>query len=73
MLSGLKIDPDSVYDDGALVMALGIASATLARARRQGALRFRRVGNRPLYLGRWILNWLEIGDSTSPQKGVARG
>jgi hypothetical protein len=71
MLAGLKIDPESVYDDGALVMALGIASATLARARRQGKLRFRRVGNRTLYLGRWILDWLEATDSAPPSQEAA--
>jgi hypothetical protein len=58
MLAGVKIEPEAIYDDGALVLALGIASAALVRARRQGQLRFRRVGNRSLYLGRWILDWL---------------
>jgi hypothetical protein len=58
MLAGVELQPDAIYDDGALVMSLGIASASLVRARRTGQLRYRRVGQRCLYLGRWVLDWL---------------
>jgi hypothetical protein len=58
MIAGLKIDPDTIYDDGTLVLALGVSSAALIRARSRGELRFRRIGQRPVYLGRWILDWL---------------
>jgi hypothetical protein len=58
MLSPAKIDPQSVYDDGALILMLDISSAALTRARRDGRLRFTREGRRVLYLGQWVLDWL---------------
>lgn len=54
-----SIEPSQVYDDGALSAAMGLSSATLAAARRSGRLRFTRQGKRILYLGRWLLDWLE--------------
>jgi hypothetical protein len=68
MTAGMKIDPDTIYDDGVLVTILGIASATLVRARRQGRLSYCRVGNRALYLGKWILDWLD----TTQVQGLVR-
>jgi hypothetical protein len=59
MVSSVQIDPGSVFDDGAIYVALGITEATLARARRTGALRFTRKGRRTLYMGQWILDWLK--------------
>ncbi len=49
---------NAVYDDGALRLALGLTSATLCRERREGRLRYARKGNRILYLGQWVLDWL---------------
>ena len=77
----MEIDATTVYDDSALVLGLNLTHATLARARRDGQLRFTRKGKRVLYLGRWILDWLERdqtpgttgGDSNAghqPQDGV---
>lgn len=59
MVSTVLIEPQGIYDDGAIHLALGITSATLARARRQGTLRFARKGKRTLYLGSWIIDWIE--------------
>jgi hypothetical protein len=59
MILPATIEPNDIYDDGALVMALGIPSATLTRARRHGHLRYSRKGRRTLYLGKWIIAWLE--------------
>ena len=56
--NALVIEPTGVYDDAALVLGLGLTHATLARARRDGRLRFSRKGRRVLYLGQWVLNWL---------------
>jgi hypothetical protein len=72
MLTGCRIDPDAIYDDGALVLSLGVTSATLGRARRQGQLRYRRAGKRALYLGRWVLAWLADEEGTAIRE-VARG
>ncbi len=63
MQTGVRIDPDALYDDSSIVLALGIASATLIRARRDGVLRYRRVGRRAVYLGRWLLDWLSAPDA----------
>jgi hypothetical protein len=52
------IHPERVYDTAALVLALDIPSATLARARREGRLRYSRRGQRVYYLGSWVLSWL---------------
>jgi hypothetical protein len=55
----IVIDPAAIYHDGTLRLALDLPSATLARARREGRLRFTRQGGRVLYRGQWILDWLE--------------
>jgi hypothetical protein len=58
MATTCRIDPETIYDTGAVVLALDIPSSTLARARREGRLRYTRQGRRVLYLGRWLLDWL---------------
>jgi hypothetical protein len=58
MTSAVPIDPQAIYDDGALHCELGISAAALARARRTGELRFTRKGKRTLYLGQWVLDWI---------------
>ena len=55
----IVIEPTGVYTDGDLVLGLDLTHATLARARRDGDLRYTRKGKRVLYLGRWLLTWLE--------------
>ena len=63
MANTIKIEPDGIYDDGALVLALGITHATLTRARRRGNLRFSRKGKQVLYRGQWIIDWIEGGEN----------
>jgi hypothetical protein len=63
MTAGVKIEPNTIYDDGSLVTNLGIASASLIRARRQGQLRYHRVGHRALYLGKWLLEWFDAAEA----------
>ena len=55
----LSIEPSHLYDDGTLYLTAGLRPGTLARARRTGRLRFTRQGQRVLYLGAWLLEWLE--------------
>jgi hypothetical protein len=55
----IRIEPDGVYDDALLYGALEVSAATLARARRTGKLRYSQQGRRILYLGRWVLDWLQ--------------
>jgi hypothetical protein len=59
MVSPVSIEPRALYDDGAILLTLGFSSQTLARARRAGKLRYTRQGRRTLYLGEWLLAWLE--------------
>jgi hypothetical protein len=57
--SAIHIDPAGIYDDVRLYDALEVSAAILGRARRDGRLRYTRQGRRILYLGRWVLDWLE--------------
>src|SRR4051812_9682923 len=59
--SCVVIEPSAVYDDDALYQALGLSGQALSRARRSGELRFTRKGRRVLYLGSWVLAWLQAG------------
>lgn len=59
MIEPVAIHPKALYDDAALCQSVGISPTTLAHARRAGRLRFTRQGKRVLYLGSWLLDWLE--------------
>jgi len=54
-----RIEPDAIYRDGDVRLILDLPSATLARARREGRLKYSRQGGRLLYRGAWILDWIE--------------
>jgi hypothetical protein len=64
------IDPHALYCDGVLVLELGLASESLIRARREGKLRYRRIGGRAYYTGEQLLAWLH---STPTRGEVADG
>ena len=68
MIEPVSIEPEAVYDDGALRQTLGLTPAALAAARRAGVLRFMRTGKRTLYKGAWILAWLE-SVAARPEEG----
>ncbi len=59
MIEGFPINPRAIYDDSALSVALGVSAGSLSRARQAGDLRHTRKGRRNLYLGQWILDWLD--------------
>ena len=67
MIEPVLIEPEALYDDGALRAALGLTPASLANARRAGQLRFARQGKRTLYKGKWVLAWLEF--QATPEAG----
>jgi hypothetical protein len=54
----LTIEPNGVYDDTLLRVALDVGTQTLSSARRSGRLRFARKGHRIFYLGQWVIDWL---------------
>lgn len=64
-----SIDPEAVYPEWDIRLALGLTSATLTRARRQRKLRFSRQGNVILYRGQWLIDWLEA-DAKARQEGA---
>jgi hypothetical protein len=59
--STLSIDPNTIYDEGAVCLALDLPLSALDRARREGCLRFARKGRRVFILGQWLLDWFEAG------------
>src|SRR5438552_875707 len=65
MPTGVQIDATRFYDS-TIFDALEIGQGTIRRAQREGALRFVRKGQRPIYLGQWILDWLNA-DANSPR------
>jgi hypothetical protein len=71
MIEPVLIQPDALYDDGSLRQALGLTDATLLAARRSGALRYARTGNRIFYKGAWLLAWLET--TATPAREVTVG
>ena len=58
MTEPFQINPQAVYDDGTMRLALGLTESTTTRARRDGKLKYSRKGNRVLYLGQWIIDWI---------------
>jgi hypothetical protein len=70
MVSPVCIEPQAIYDDGAISLALDIPSAAVVRARRGGRLRYTRQGRRVLYLGQWVLDWLA---ADADRQGVRDG
>jgi hypothetical protein len=59
MANTLVLDPNTIYDEGAVSLALDISLATLDRARREGQLRYTRKGRRIFFRGQWFLDWFE--------------
>jgi hypothetical protein len=74
MIEPVLIESEALYDNTALRQALGLTHAVLTAARRAGRLRYTRQGNRTLYKGAWILNWLESESApTGPGKAPRSG
>jgi hypothetical protein len=69
----VRFDPAGLYDDDALYASLELSAATMARARREGRLRYTRQGRRVLYLGQWLLDWLTADSALAAGKGLADG
>jgi hypothetical protein len=63
MANTLPIDPNTIYDEGAISLALDIPLSTLGRARREGRLRFARKGRRIFFRGQWLLDWFDTNPS----------
>jgi hypothetical protein len=76
MIEPVLLDPEAVFDDGALYQALGLTPASLAAGRRAGTLRYTKQGKRTFYLGKWVLAWLESAapiTADTPHTAAERG
>jgi hypothetical protein len=71
MIEPVKIELEALYDDSALRQAAGLSQSALARARREGRLRYTRRGGRILYTGRWLMDWLTSPEADGPAVGPA--
>jgi hypothetical protein len=65
----LLVDPNGVYEEGSIAIALGITLSSLLTARRVGELKFVRRGRRVFITGRNLLAWMEPSTAT-PAKVV---
>lgn len=66
-MSAIFIDSEAIYDDDALIVALGVGPQVLKRARQARELRYTRKGQRTLYLGSWVLTWLQNAPAAEEQ------
>ena len=72
MANQLLIEPKTIYDEGAISLALDIPLDTLNKARRDGSLRYTRKGRRVFFLGQWLLDWFTDQDPKQAAR-VAQG
>lgn len=73
MYEPVSIKPGALYDDGALHLSTGLTPAALAKGRRSGELRYTRQGKRTLYLGQWVLDWLQATATTNAANDAEGG
>jgi hypothetical protein len=71
MPTAINIDPAGIYDDPLLFELLGVGAQTLVRARRSGELRYTRKGQRILYMGAWVLAWLQADPENAAGQEVS--
>jgi hypothetical protein len=74
MVKPVLIEPDAIYDDGALRQTVGLKPSALATARRSGLLRHARIGQRTVYRGEWIIEWINSASTQAarrPEGGAA--
>lgn len=58
----IKIDPELYYAEDTLRIQ-GLDSDALAKARREGGLRAKRVGSFWVYKGAWLIEWLDRAEA----------
>jgi hypothetical protein len=59
--TGFTIHPTGIYTSDDLCAMLDVSLTALTEARRSGALRWARKGRRVIFLGEWIITWLQQG------------
>ena len=71
MKETITIHRTGIYTTDHLCKMLDVSQQNLAAARRSGALRAARKGRRIIYLGEWVLGWLQEGPETVKDGGDA--
>ena len=71
MTETVEFHPNAVYAEGQVRLMLGLSEMSIADARRRGDLRFTRKGNRILFLGQWIIDWLNEKPVSSQSQQAA--
>jgi hypothetical protein len=66
-----QVNPDAFYDDDAVLLSLGLNPSRLAKARKAGELKATHRAGRPLYLGRWLVEWLTA--DAAPRERAMQG
>jgi hypothetical protein len=62
------LNPRAVYTLPQATEALGLAKSSLSNAIGQGRLRVSRRAGRYFILGRWLLEWIERGETSSRRR-----
>jgi hypothetical protein len=62
------LDPRAVYTRLQATAALGLKPSTLATEIRRGRLRVSRRAGRYFILGKWLLEWIERGETSSRRR-----
>jgi hypothetical protein len=77
IVSPTHIERSAVYIERSASIVMRVPASTLARARREGAIRYSRRGKSIYYLGEWLIDWLlagEDGEARTPKSaGLAVG
>lgn len=58
----ISLDPSTFYDEVSASRALRVPASTLAKARKDRAIRYSRRGQRVLYRGDWLAEWVSAGE-----------
>jgi hypothetical protein len=66
------LDPAAVYDLAGVLAALRVKRSTVRREVRLGRLRVSRRGGKYLFLGSWLLQWIEDGELPRQRQEVAQ-
>lgn len=64
-----NIRPRGVYNLRQATRATGMATSTLEREMKKGRIRVARRGGKVVFLGRWLIRWMEDGAEGPAEPG----
>ncbi len=68
---GITIRPETIYTRQEVMGMFTASNVSIVEAERSGALKFRKIGTRKFYLGRWVLDWVKYDTVKHRQYGMA--